>query len=487
MKNSISLKIPSDLNNCPIVLAVIANLCKKVKFSEDSCGELTKATRALVHNAVRHAYPREDGLIEISLHTFSNGIRIDVRDWGVPMAKSNFTPTDQNTPADRGFKLIQRLVDNFHYKNLGREGKVFTIIKRTPLSLSIRDPIYRREVSVVDKDSITICVSDFSDGDEESISRLIYQNYGLSFANEDFYYPKRILEEQGKKYLSIVAKSDDLIVGHFALILIPDSNIAEVGVVVVDPSYKGMGIMNKMFTSLIEKARSIELSAIFGSAIMYHVFSQKSNLSYGFRESALLIGKTLDSIHIKGNELTQKRERGSTLIGYLLFDFRRRFLFLPKRYQEYILSCYQHSAIPYTLSTKEEKSVESYSDLSYIYHPLTNLGEIIINCFGEDFKYKFLLILNQLREKHCDMIYADINLEKIPQIDSVIEILNNRGFFYSGIFFLKHNEQDYLRLQNRHSDKVGKENMVCYSEYCHELLDYINQDEESIKKGNIQQ
>ncbi|MEA3491728.1 MAG: GNAT family N-acetyltransferase [Campylobacterota bacterium] len=487
MKNSISLKIPSDLNNCPIVLAVTTNLCKKVKFSENDCRALTEATRALVHNAVRHAYPREDGPIEILLHTFSSGIRIDVRDWGVPMAKSHFTPANPDTPTEGGFRLIEGLVDDFHYKNLGREGKIFTVIKRTSLPLSVCDPIYRREVSIADKESIEICVSDFSDGDEESISRLIYQNYGLSFANEDFYYPKRILAKQGKKYLSIVAKSDDIIVGHFALILMPDSNMAEVGVVVVDPAYKGMGIMNKMFTSLIEKAKSIELSAIFGSAVMYHIFSQKSNLSYGFCESALLMGKTLDSIHIKGNELTQKSERGSTLIGYLMFDLRSRSLFLPKRYREYILSSYQHCTIPYTLSAKDESSTEPYADLSYIYHPLTNLGEITINSFGEDFKYKFLLILNQLREKHCDMIYADINLETIPQIDSIIKILNNRGFFYAGILFLKHNDQDYLRLQNHHSDKVGKQNMVCYSDYCSALLDYIHQDEESVKKGNIQQ
>ena len=484
MKNSITLKIPNELSNCPIVVALIRTFCKKVNFNKDGCKELTNATRLLIHNAIIHAYPDQEGWIEISLHTFGHGIRVDIRDWGVPMAKSTFTLPASNKFTKTGFDLVRSYVDDFHYKNLGKKGKVFTIIKRASLPLSVciptvkkRDPSRKKE-----KKTITITIRDFQKGDEESIARLVYQNYGLSFVKEDFYYPRKILEKQGEKFLSIVAVFKNKIIGHFALILMPDSNIAEVGIVVVDPDYKGLGTMNRMFDALIAKAKEIKLNAIFGSAVMYHIFSQKSNLSYGFCESALLIGKTIDSVQIEGNRLTEKKERGSTLISYLFFDNRKRSLSLPKRYLERILACYQHCNISYSLTTKKEKSTPLHSHLFYRYDPLSNIGEIIINSYGKDFKYKFRLLLNQLREKHCDMIYADINLEQIPKIDKVIKVLNDRNFFYSGILYFKHNDQDYLRLQNRNSDKIGKRNLVCYSEYCSTLLDYIHKDEENILK-----
>ena len=144
MKNSISLKIPSELGNCPIVVATISAFCKKVKFSKSGCRKLVKATKLLIHNAIVHAYPNHEGWIEISLHTFGHGIRIDVRDWGTPMAKSTFTLSKPNKSTETGFNLVHGFVDDFHYKNLGKQGKVFSIIKRASLPLSVCKPIIRK-------------------------------------------------------------------------------------------------------------------------------------------------------------------------------------------------------------------------------------------------------------------------------------------------------------------------------------------------------
>jgi hypothetical protein len=79
------------------------------------------------------------------------------------------------------------------------------------------------------------------------------------------------------------------------------------------------------------------------------------------------------------------------------------------------------------------------------------------------------------------MIYVDISLEKIPQIDKVIRLLNKRGFFYSGVMFFYHERGDYLRLQLKHSDKIGSKNYVCYSDFCKKLSKYIRKDEKRIK------
>ncbi|MEA3418954.1 MAG: ATP-binding protein [Campylobacterota bacterium] len=479
MRNGITLSIPNDISYCEIVKAAITNLCNKVGFDKRDLDDLIKATRELVENAIIHAYPGSDGLIEISLHTFEHGIRVDVRDWGVPMSPNNTHILPIDHEEDRGFNHIYTLVDKFHYKNLGKKGKRFTIIKHTALPLEacqIKET-GEKELTEIEKKNLQLIIRDFKKGDEEDIARLIYQNYGLSYVKEDFYYPKKILTGQGKKFVSIVLEANKTVIGHFALIIMRTSNICEIGIVVVDPRYKGMGMMNKMFDYLITKAHEMKLSAVFGEAIMYHTFSQKSNLTHHFCESALVLGKTTPEIRIENNELTEKERRGSVLIGYRFFEHRKRRLYLPGKHRDQILVSYKNCALPYELKTPKKKCSRENTNLYYRYDPIANVAKIIISRYGKDFKYQFVLMLDQLRAKHCDMIYSDINLEKIPQIEKVIKILNKEGFFYAGVLFLKYYDQDYLRLQNRHSEIIGKKNLVCYSEYCHTLLDYIHLDE----------
>ncbi len=483
MKNSISLRLPADMSNFDIIKATMQHLGKKINLSKDDLKDLVEAAKELVENACLHAYSDQDGLIEISLHSFEHGIRVDVRDWGVPMSQKDATILPIDHKANKGFNHIYALVDRFHYKNLGKRGKKFTIIKRASLPLNVCEACKQQTSKPIDKKALKVRIRDFQRGDEESIARLIYRNYGLSYVKEHFYYPKKILSGQGHEFVSIVAEIQEKVIGHFALLLMPTSNIAEIGVVVVDPRYKGMGIMNKMFKRLLQKADELKLSAIFGEAIMYHVFSQKSNLTHHFCESALVLGKTPREERIESNKLTERARRGSDLIAYRFLEQRDHTLYLPQKYSDQILRSYQNCKVPHKLLRTRNGKANRYARLSYHYNPVASIGKIMIHRYGRDFKYKFILLLDQLRAKHCDMIYADINLEEIPQIDKIIKLLNGRLFFYSGVLFLKYHDQDYLRLQNRHSEMIGKKNLVCYSDYCHDLLDYIRQDEADIKKS----
>ena len=71
-------------------------------------------------------------------------------------------------------------------------------------------------------------------------------------------------------------------------------------------------------------------------------------------------------------------------------------------------------------------------------------------------------------------------METIGCIDEVVEFLNKERFFFSGVMFLKHKNMDYLRLQYKHSDRIGKKNITCYSDFCKHLLEYIKRDEKRV-------
>ncbi len=489
MHESIVLKIPGNIKCMKMVKDVILDTCETLPLTQNDTQALLESVEELINNAVTHAYKGEHGYIEMALHPFKTGLRIDIHDWGIPMSHKKHTSVPLKKDISSGFKRIYDLVDTFEYHNLGKDGKKFVIIKyashpwlkQTYLSIQDALAFEKEEKEVVDPNA-PITIREFKEGDEEGVAYLIYKNYGHSYIKDLFYYPHKILEFHGKKFYSVIAESNGRIVGHFAFVLVPKSTIAEIGIVVVDPLFKGKGIMNRMIEVILKKAEDIGLDAVFGEAIMYHTFSQKSNLSHGFSESALMLGKTPVDITIESNELTKKYKRGAVLVGYCFFHKTAKSLYLPKVYRDQIGKTYLNAGVSFTKKKEKKYKVPEHIFLTYQFDPPTNIATIRVDLYGKDFKHKFLLLIAQLRAKHCDMIYADISLEKIPQINKVIKIMNKRGFFYSGVMFLCHEGEDYLRLQLKHSDRVGSKNYVCYSDFCKELSEFITEDEKRIKK-----
>ncbi|WP_415406647.1 GNAT family N-acetyltransferase [Sulfurovum sp. CS9] len=490
MHESIVLKIPSNIQCMEIVKDVIKNTCKTLPLTQDDIQALLYSTEELIHNAVTHAYKDERGYIEMTLHPFKTGLRIDVHDWGIPMSHKKHKSVPIDKEASAGFNRIYNLVDTFEYHNLGKEGKKFVIIKYASYPLHAQKNLTtqtsvssEKEEKEVSDPNIPITIREFREGDEEGVAYLIYKNYGHSYIKDLFYYPQKILEYHGKEFYSVVAESDGRIIGHFAFILIPESTIAEIGIVVVDPLFKGRGIMNRMLELVLKKAKEIGLDAVFGEAIMYHTYSQKSNLRHGFGESAMMLGKTLADVTLENIELTKKYERGSVLVGYRFFHKITKSLYLPKVYKDQIKLTYLNAEVSFVeKKNKEKNKVPEHVFLTYQFDPPSNIAMIRVDYYAKDFKQKFLRLVSQLRAKHCDMIYADVSLEKIPQINKVIKIMNKRGFFYSGVMFFYHEKEDYLRLQLKHSDKIGSKNYVCYSDFCKRLSKYILKDEKRIKK-----
>ncbi len=484
MTNSVLIKVPSKKDYFEIISFSIKTMAKNIRMKKSDTKRLVEAANELFKNAITHAYGDASGVVQTQIHSFASGLRIDMQDWGMPMTADKYSSVPINLEEERGFNKIYKLVDLFEYKNLGKNGKKFSIIKYLSFESKTK---FQTPLKTTDKDHVAydtpITVRNFKAGDEEAISKLIYQNYGYSYIKELFYHPKKILEYQNKKLFCVVAidENSNEITGHFTLVKMPKSNIAEIGVVVVDPRYKGMGIMNKMFDALIKRAEELKFDAIFGEAVMFHTFSQKSNLSHGFKESALLLGRAPEDVTIENNKLAQKNLRGSVLVAYKIFRYPPQQLTLPEIYKEMIVKTYKKAQLPIDRLKQCNSSKQKHIHLYYDYDPLTNVATIVIDDYGKHFKHKFLLLLSQLRAKHCDMIYAQINLNNNPHIDKIVTLLNKRGFFYAGVLYLKHKNQDYLCLQSKHSVHIGKKNLICYSNFCKELLEYIKTDERRIK------
>lgn len=325
-------------------------------------------------------------------------------------------------------------------------------------------------------ESPEISVRLFVPADAGGIAALIRRNYADTYYKALFYDPDAIRHaNEAGEILSIVAAYHETIVGHFAMVPSPFSDIAEIGAAVVDPAFKHLGIMNAMFDHLIAKARECGFCAIYGEGIMLHPFSQIANLHHGMSESALMLGEVPASIEIEHRIKDSKRS--GVVIAYLLFDPPPRSLYLPIRYQRIVEATYRYAGatlLPGTLSPANAEVI------THRYHPLLKNGFIRID--SEVTPSQIDDVLETMETQGCDMIFADINLQRVDGIDRVVELLNRRKFFYCGVMFGWYRGEDYLRLQRKQSTQIDEENLVCHSAFARELLDFILRDEASVSQ-----
>jgi len=475
MQHNITLSIPNSVKYLPIAMHVIKESAQIAEIHPGDIVDIVTASRELLFNAIRHAYPKNmHGMIDVDIMFHPHGIQISVHDMGLPFDFDSYMASERQG----GLKRIAEYVDELRFTNLGRKGKSFTIFKSHPMDFD--DVVFQPYSDLEDESPASlkpasIQIRDYECGDEEAISRLIYNNYTYSYYKSLFYYPKKIrdLNEHGE-IASVVAETRERkIVGHFALIMIPEANIAEIGVAVVHPDYKGKGIMNAMLDRIQHRAKELKLDAIFGEALMLHPFSQRANLKHGFGESALLLGVVPNTVSLTDPNAVRTEKRAAVLIGFkILSGVSSRRIFMPQVYRELIEKIYANNHLEIELARTEKPKNDTR--ITYELSRYTQSGTLVIDWISDDFDHMIRHYLHILYKKHVEMIFADINLMKCGCIDEAMRVLLEEGFVFSGVLFYRKGEDDYVRLQMPNSDNVETKRIVCHTEFCRDLLQKIS-------------
>ena len=477
MQQNVTLSIPNHVKYLPLAVNVIKEAARMAEINAQDIVDIVAAGRELLFNAIRHAYPKNmSGMIDVDIIFHPHGIQISVHDIGLPFDFDSYMASERTG----GLKRIADYVDELRFTNLGRKGKSFTIFKSHPMDF---DDVTFQPYSDLEDESpaslkpASIQIRDYECGDEEAISRLIYNNYTYSYYKSLFYYPKKIRELNASgEIASVVAETrEGKIVGHFALIMIPDANIAEIGVAVVHPDYKGKGIMNAMLDRIQQRARELALDAIFGEALMLHPFSQRANLKHGFGESALLLGVVPNTVSLTDPNAVRTEKRAAVLIGFkILNGATSRKIFMPHRYGDLIRTIYANNHLDIEIAKMERPKEENR--ITYELSKYTQSGTLVIDSISEDFAHTIRHYLHILYRKHVEMIFADLNLMRCGCIDEAVKVLNDEGFVFSGILFYRKGGDDYLRLQMPNSDNVETKQIVCHTDFCSRLLHSISEE-----------
>jgi anti-sigma regulatory factor (Ser/Thr protein kinase)/N-acetylglutamate synthase-like GNAT family acetyltransferase len=456
---------------------------------EDDAARLTLAVTEVVTNIVLYAFPREEGEFEITYHPELTQVEVIIHEVGEPFDpdRHQYDRKRARTEGDlhgAGLELAGQMVDNFIFLHMGKTGKEFRLVKNVPAE-HIADMMTLDEIKAVHVPDVTeqYRLSVATPDDAEDIAKLIYRTYGYTYAKESIYFPKKNEQalSSGDKFAVMVRASSGEAVGHFAVLRPTDSNIGEVGEVVVSPPHRRRGLMTRMLNALIGLAKKHGLQALFGEAVAVHLISQNVNHNLGFHSSALLLASLPVT---KYQDLVESYPQDvSVVIDFLLLDeIETREVYLPKKYETMLMKLYGRQGIRAIDGSAAgfDPVGETQFNLSIQYDNRTAV--VVIDEYGSDLGELISQLTTSAREEGLNTVYFDLPLDR-PGTATAVTAFEKQQYIFAGLMFMYHKERDYLRMQYTTSP-IDMKLVYTYSDTAKELKRQIEKEQRWIMKSS---
>jgi N-acetylglutamate synthase-like GNAT family acetyltransferase/anti-sigma regulatory factor (Ser/Thr protein kinase) len=465
----VKLTVLSDASASSLVAAALSAFAASAGIPADDARRLGTVVGGLLGFTLDNAYPDDDlGEIEVTLEAGDGFVDVAVHDWGVPLtsAGGDFGPLPDPLAA------LAPDARNVELLNLGSEGK--RIVAQVSVHSGGDGQARRHHIEAAPRRAQTgaetpdaIEVRSATAEDAEAIAQLLYENYQLSYVHADFYRPRYLMAALASGGLvSTIALHEGRVVGHHALMPLSGVPSAETGAAVVHSAYRGLGIFGRLFEHTLDAASERGLASVFGDAVTIHPFSQRAERSHGYRETALQLGMVPAQTTMRGFGGDGPRHRTATLRSYRPLDERPRRVALPAPYRELLESIYANVALSIEART-ESAPVEGEVAKVDIDEP-RSLGFLRLRRWdGEAEALK--RAVRHLLSRHVDVVYADVDLATVREVDEATTALNELGFFAAGLVLHGADGHDHFRLQLLDSEDIELEAVVCDSSFAEAL------------------
>jgi anti-sigma regulatory factor (Ser/Thr protein kinase)/N-acetylglutamate synthase-like GNAT family acetyltransferase len=467
----------SDANAEPLVLALLHAFADAAEIPAEDARRLDTVVAGLVSFAVDNAYPDDDlGEIEVTLEADADVVHVTVHDWGLPLtsAGGDFGPLPEPlaalAPDARSIELL----------NLGSDGKRLTADvsartsgdgdgRRHHIEAAPRLAKSREETAGA------IEVRAATSQDAEAIAQLLYENYHLSYVHADFYRPRYLMTALASgELLSAVAIHERRVIGHHALMPLAGVPSAETGAAVVHSAYRGLGVFGQLFEHTLDAACEGGLASVFGDAVTIHPFSQRAERSHGYRETALQLGMVPAQTTMRGFGGGGPRRRTATLRSYRPFDLRPRQVALPTAYGELLESVYGNVGL--SIEARAEPAPLEGDPVTAELDEPRSLGFLRLRRWDEKTSRDLTPTVRHLLSRHLDVVYADVDLVSVNDVNEATAGLNELGFFVAGLALHGPDGHDHLRLQLLDSEDIELDEIVCDSPFAETLKRRVLED-----------
>ena len=467
----------SDASAEPLVSALLPAFAAAAGISAEDARRLAAVVTCLVEFTLDDAYPDDDsGEIEVTLEADGDLVHVTVHDWGLPLtsAGAEFGPLPEPLAG------LAADAQNVQLLNLGSDGKRLTADvparssggDRSTARYHVDGP---RVAKAGDEADGSIEVRAATPEDAEAISQLLYENYHLSYVHADFYRPRYVMAAiDSGELLSAIALHEGRVIGHHAVMPLPGVASAETGAAVVHSAYRGLGIFGRLFEHTLEAASERGLASVFGDAVTIHPYSQRAERSEGYRETALQLAMVPAQTTMRGFAAEGPGRRTATLRSYRPFDERPRQVALPTVYRDLLESVYGNVGL--SIEPRAEPPPLEGDPITAELDEPRALGFMRLRCWDEGASSALKPTVRHLLSRHVDVVYADVDLAAVDDVEEPTAELNELGFFAAGLVLHGPDGHDHLRLQLLDCEEVELDEIVCDSPFAQALKRRVLED-----------
>lgn len=295
--------------------------------------------------------------------------------------------------------------------------------------------------------------------------------YGDTYPAAELYDPEAIRRRLGEGTLrSVVAvTATGEIVGHTALsVRDVGASVAEAGNTVVDPAYRGRGLLRELGLMLAERCRADGFAGFVHYPTTAHEFMQRASVSAGGIETGVMLGYVAESAEYLG--IGDKRPAGrlaATVVYQPIAPLPRREVILPARHRGLLKELYEALGADRTVGTGRRPLVDR-SSVHSAHSPREGILRHTVAAIGADLGEEILALPGpQPALTLIDLPLAD------PGVDHSVEALARSGFLYGGLLPGFAASGDVLRLQRVGEEAGGADRPDLANAGARRLLDYI--------------
>lgn len=486
-QSAVVLSLPAETAYLGVAEQCTRAVATLFGFDEPSIGKIELAVEEAVSNVIEHAYRAEAGkTFDLIFERVPLGLQVRIKEKGIPFDPrlvASYDPAQigsEETPTGLGLYLMNSVMDEVSFHNLGLEGKETHLVKyrSTPGVETAEDLLPGADESAREPEVITERIDYevrlLQPSEAIEVSRCAYKSHGYTFFDEHIYFPDRLIElnRSGQMISAVAVTKDGTFMGHAALVYPKlGAEIAELTFVFVNLEYRGQGCMNRLCDYLFNQVEH-HLHGIYAYAVTNHVFTQKVMLKYGFGDCCIELATSPATWEFKGMEKSTQRLSVVTSFKYLVAP-ERLTIYAPPQHREMIEAIYRNLGVTHDYVAPAQPALlpAEASQIDIELDTTENFAEIHLIRAGEHAVHEVHAALRSLCVKQVAAIYLFLDMTD-PATHHLTGEMEQLGFFFAGI--LPHCAvNEGLVLQYLNNQPLDYSKIQTYSDLAKRLLEKV--------------
>ena len=496
-----SIRIPNDRKYATAAAIYVSEIARSIGMQDQDLKSLENGIIEAVSALMGYSFePGEKGSLEIICERIPEGLKVSLRDKGLPFGAGDADSAAPESSIDDSREMgepifrLKEYLDEIQLNNLGPEGKELVLIKHLK-NKSITDYYAACDLEPFEPslppiasslDELRCRVRQMDPTEAAEVSKTIYKTYGYTYPHDYVYYPEKInaLNKSGQIY-SAVAVSGEKDIAGYGVFQIWEENpqIVEMAQGVVKPEFRSLGCFRNITQSLLDQAKSQGKQGAFGEAVTNHTISQHTVHGFGFRDCALRLGTVPPGTVFKGMH-SKNSYRVSMLVQFLyLTAAASRTIYAPPHHEDMIAALYKGLGVRPEVKRKvpaEAKRVASSSVVRIKLVGSMNFARIIIDRYGKNINDELQTKIKELCLKKIEILNLFLNLSD-PSTCIYAEQFEKLGFFFAGILPGGLPNGDALILQYLNNVPLDYDAIQVKSATAKKLLAYVREHDPNLK------